>query len=403
MKAHDLSVRAIAWVTAACLLGDSMLYIVLPVYWRHYGLDALWQVGVLLSVNRFVRLPLGPFIGWLYGRLPKRTGVLAAVALACATTLAFGFFSGFAPLLAARALWGAAWSMLRIGGYLTVLEASGSGGQRGQLLGRYNGIMGIGSLVGMLAGGLLADLLGVRAVALLLGAVTLVGLPFAWRFVPSTVTPSAPPRPDASVPRRPQLTAATLLPLLSGFTTALVFFGLLMSALSPLIAARLPDGGTLTLAGFTLGAASAAGFLQALRWGWSPFLSPWFGRRSDGPRGRLPLYLAALGLAAAAFALLALPLPFGLWLAVLLAVMLANTAITTLSDTLAADAAASGRAVAYMTTYTIVVDIGAALGPLASFVLLGAFGPGGVGFACAALMALTAAVWFIFYRRQRML
>ncbi|WP_127483600.1 MFS transporter [Paenibacillus ehimensis] len=403
MKAQEPSVRAIAWVTAVCLLGDSMLYIVLAVYWQHYGLDALWQVGVLLSVNRFVRLPLGPLIGWLYSRLPKRTGVLAAVALACATTLAFGFFSGFAPLLAARALWGAAWSMLRIGGYLTVLEASGSGEQRGQLLGRYNGIMGVGSLVGMLAGGLLADLLGVRAVALLLGTVTLAGLPFAWRFVPPTVTPSAPPRSDASVPRQPRLAAAALLPLLSGFTTALVFFGLLMSALSPLIAARLPDRGTLTLAGFTLGAASAAGALQALRWGWSPFLSPWFGRQADGPRGRLPLYLAALGLAAAAFALLALPLPFGLWLAVLLAVMLANTAITTLSDTLAADAAAGSRAVAYMTTYTIVVDIGAALGPLASFVLLGAFGPGGVGFACAALMALTAAAWLIFHRRPRML
>ncbi|MBU7315748.1 MFS transporter [Paenibacillus sp. SM 69] len=394
MKAHGPSVRAIAWVTAVCLLGDSMLYIVLPVYWQHYGLEALWQVGVLLSVNRFVRLPLGPLIGWLYSRLPKRTGVLAAVGLACATTLAFGFFNGFVPLLMARALWGAAWSMLRIGGYLTVLEASG-GGDRGQLLGRYNGIMGVGSLVGMLAGGLLADLLGVRAVALLLGAVTLAGLPFAWRFVPPTVTPSASPRRDDSVPRRPRLTAAALLPLLSGFATALV-------ALSPLIAARLPDDGTLTLAGFTLGAASVAGVLQALRWGWSPFLSPWFGRLSDGPRGRLPLYLAALGLAAAAFALLALPLPFGLWLVVLLAVMLANTAITTLSDTLAADAAAGSRAVAYMTTYTIVVDIGAALGPLASF-LLGAFGPAGVGFACAALMALTAAAWLIFHRRWRML
>ncbi|MFB6365708.1 MFS transporter [Paenibacillus elgii] len=399
MKAHGSSVRMIAWITAVCLLGDSMLYIVLPVYWQHYGLDALWQVGVLLSVNRFVRLPLGPLIGWLYSRVPKRTGVLAAVALACATTLAFGFFSGFALLLAARALWGAAWSMLRIGGYLTVLEAS-DGGDRGQLLGRYNGIMGVGSLVGMLAGGLLADLLGVRAVALLLGAVMLVGLPFAWRFVPSTVTPSAPRQPDASVPR---LTAAMLLPLLSGFTTALVFFGLLMSALSPLIAARLPDGDTLTLAGFTLGAASVAGVLQALRWGWTPFLSPWFGRQSDGPRGRLPLYLAALGLSAAAFALLALPLPFGLWLVALLAVMLANTAITTLSDTLAADAAAGSRAVAYMTTYTIVVDVGAALGPLASFVLLGALGPGGVGFTCAALMAFTAIAWLIFHRKRSML
>lgn len=113
---------AIAWITGICLLGDSMLYIVLPVYGlQQYGLDSFWQIGLLLSVNRLVRLPLGPLLGWLYARMPVRVGITAAVAAANLTTLAFGAGSGFPLLLAARALWGAAWSLLRIGGYLIIL------------------------------------------------------------------------------------------------------------------------------------------------------------------------------------------------------------------------------------------------------------------------------------------
>lgn len=39
-------VTVIAIVTALCLLGDSMLYIVLPIYWKEAGLTALWEVGL---------------------------------------------------------------------------------------------------------------------------------------------------------------------------------------------------------------------------------------------------------------------------------------------------------------------------------------------------------------------
>lgn len=41
-------------VTALCILGDSMLYIVLPIYWREGGIASLWEVGLILSVNRWL-------------------------------------------------------------------------------------------------------------------------------------------------------------------------------------------------------------------------------------------------------------------------------------------------------------------------------------------------------------
>ena len=33
----------IALITAACLIGDSMLYIVLPTHWKEVGLFSLWE------------------------------------------------------------------------------------------------------------------------------------------------------------------------------------------------------------------------------------------------------------------------------------------------------------------------------------------------------------------------
>ncbi len=56
-------VVAIALITAVAVLGDAMLFIVLPLNWEEFGLTAVWQVGVLLSINRFVRLPITPLIG----------------------------------------------------------------------------------------------------------------------------------------------------------------------------------------------------------------------------------------------------------------------------------------------------------------------------------------------------
>ena len=59
----------LAAVTALCLVGDSMLYVALPVHWEEFGLTSLWQAGVLLSVNRLVRLPLNPAVSRLYRRI----------------------------------------------------------------------------------------------------------------------------------------------------------------------------------------------------------------------------------------------------------------------------------------------------------------------------------------------
>jgi hypothetical protein len=65
-KENKRAVTVIALITAICLLGNAMLYVVMPLYWQTFGLTGLWQAGVLLSINRFLRLPITPLgLEWL--------------------------------------------------------------------------------------------------------------------------------------------------------------------------------------------------------------------------------------------------------------------------------------------------------------------------------------------------
>ena len=78
-QASSLSRRQViifALITASLVAGDSMLYVVLPVHWKSAGLSSLWEVGLLLSLNRLARLPLNPFAGWAYSKISTKTGAV---------------------------------------------------------------------------------------------------------------------------------------------------------------------------------------------------------------------------------------------------------------------------------------------------------------------------------------
>lgn len=295
--------RSMAVVSAFCLTGDTMLYIALPLFWQECGLTALWQVGVLLAVNRLVRL--------LYTRIDQRTGMALAVVLAASTTLLYGVAQSFALWLLLRCLWGLAWTLLRLGSLFALMAASRKD-NRGYLMGSYNGLVRLGSLLGMIGGGLLADLLGFSTVALLFGALTLTGLPLALTRIPRSgrATGAASQAATSLLSglhlRHPDMRRA----FITGLLVALVFQGIYAATLSRMVALHV---GELALAGgLVIGCATLAGTLQALRWLWEPWLAPWFGRLSDGPRGRGPVLCAGPGgpvparaLVAAAAALLA--------------------------------------------------------------------------------------------------
>lgn len=134
-------VIVIALVMAVCLLGNEMLFIVLPLYWKFFGLTALWQVGLLLSVNRFIRIVINSLIAWFYRKVNTRMGILLAVILAVISTFSYGYLKGIWFLLIARCLWGFSWSLFRLGGYLTIITYS-TENTRGEYVGLFNGLWG---------------------------------------------------------------------------------------------------------------------------------------------------------------------------------------------------------------------------------------------------------------------
>ncbi|GIN56331.1 MFS transporter [Lederbergia ruris] len=356
----------IAIITAISVLGNEMLLIVMPIYWKFFGLTALWQVGIILSINRIIRLPINSVVGWCYQRISKRTGVLIAVILAVVSTYSYGTLKGFWLLLIMRILWGISWSLLRLGGYLTVLSSSDRQ-TRGQFMGLYNGLWGLGTLFGMLIGGLFADLIGIQWITTVFAILGILTLPFAVRFVPNTLSEV---EKNRSVDKKGSIlkNKTQLKILFNGLLVALVVYGIYFSTISKLMEYQMDQN--FIILGFSLGAAAVAGIVQSVKLGTDPFTAPLIGRWSDGKNGRMPMLLLAYILGAVLFAFIPLSLPFPLFLILVFAFQLVATIFITTSDSLAADVANGPTSVKMMTYYTLVVDLGSALGPLISFIVL---------------------------------
>src|SRR5690606_2303459 len=98
------------------IMGDSLLYSILPLAAPALGIP-LPAVGVLLSVNRFVRIFSNSSAGIIYERYGARWPFIGATMLGFVATAAYGIGAGLAVLILARLLWGISWSALRQGGY----------------------------------------------------------------------------------------------------------------------------------------------------------------------------------------------------------------------------------------------------------------------------------------------
>lgn len=390
------AVVAVALITAVCLTGDSMLYIVLPTHWKAVGLDSLWEVGILLSVNRLVRLPLTPLIGWAYSRIGLRTGVMTAVVLTVLLTLGYGVVTTFAGWLLLRSLWGVAWTCLRMGAYLMILNCADAS-CRGALFGRYNGLFRLGSLVGMLAGGFIADSWGLAAGAFLFGGLSLIAVPLTLRFVPAAcVTPQE--REPAWSRIRQLRDPFVYRALITGAVIAAAYQGVVAASLSHLIRSLWGTGVALGVA--VVGAASLAGALQALRWSWEPWLAPWFGRLSDGPSGRGKVLTVLLVVGGVLLACLPFGLPVWTWLLLVVGMQITATALTTVGDAAAADATENLSRTTVMTMYVIATDIGAASGPFLGYSMAEVWGTGSMYWGAGGLLVLMALWWGVGTRRS---
>ncbi|WP_373229340.1 MFS transporter [Cohnella sp.] len=352
----------VALITAVSLFGDSMLYVALPIHWEDAGLASLLEVGILLSANRFIRLPFNPLISWLYRKVSVRSGLLFAVFISGITTLSYGFANGFFVWLILRCIWGIAWSFFRLGAYFMILDLS-SNQNRGHFMGTYNGLYRLGSLIGMLAGGAFVDLFGMREVAVVFGILAFLVLPVVFYHVPNSKSKAfeSQKMDEVKVKKQPIL----LWTLTSAFLVMLCLEGMFTAILSHLIDTRLQTG--IHVLGMVVGAATLAGGLQASRWAVGPFLSPWVGKQSDGKWGRRPFLVGSLLLSSVFMASINFDLPFGLWLLNIFVILLVSSILATVLGAYASDITSGTSRAATMTLYVIVVDVGASFGPVLGY------------------------------------
>ena len=335
-------------ITALSILGDQALYALLPLYFQEIGLLPI-QVGILLSANRWVRLLTNHLAERLVDRFPVKLMLVLSIALGALLSLAYAYISSFLVLFIARCLWGLCFSFIR---HISVMGVASSTEPQnlGQMMGFYNGISRIGSVLGIVLGGILFDLIGFSTTLALFFLFSLFAVPFAMRSglqTSSSITDQI--QNDQSSTRYSAL-------LCCGFCIGIVGPGLIMSTLGFILLTRY--GTEVDLMGFVVGIATLNGLLLGCRWVLETLGAPIYGALIDRTGIRLGAPLCFLvGL----IVMLLLNLSENL-VGLALGMIVFFACGTALSTVLSAEASRLGAKV--FVRYATAYDLGMAFGPV---------------------------------------
>lgn len=325
-------------------MGDALIYVVLPAYADLFGFSII-EVGVLLAVNRIVRIA---GYGWV-SPLARRFAVNAIMAVTCAaaalSTLLYGAGVGFIMFLFARLLWGASYGILNL---TNLAFAYGGGEGAGKRVGLNRAISTLGPAVGLSAGGFAAVTAGPHQTFLALGLLACAAVPLA------LLLPSV--RIASSAPAEHRWTPSALNILF--FVVYLGADGVFAATISLLLADLVSLSNAVISAGLLLGAQRLAVFFLA------------------GACGPLVDRLGAERLLAPSTACVVLGLgmiSLGLIYSGAVMIIVFRSVISIVGPMVAAQRSATDR-IGAMAAFTTWADTGLALGPLVGAVALVRFG-----------------------------
>jgi predicted MFS family arabinose efflux permease len=338
----DRATRNAAGTLALVIPGDTLLYLLLPLYAPVFAIT-LPEAGLLLSANRLIRIVAYRIVARFYAARGARTACLLAALAGLAATLLYAVCSGLWALLAGRLLWGLSFATLNIANQALSTSVAAGAARRS---GRARTIIASGSMTALVAGAILAEWQGPRAALWAAAAAALLAPLLALR-LPTTPEPMAHSR-DASVTFPGAMSSWS-------FCFGFVLDGLFVFGLS-----------LLAKASFTTGAVIAAGAVMALRYLSEMALSAASGRLAEQVGARRLLVGLTLAIAAV-LVLLATSGPL-LWAAVLAVVLLRALVQPLPPPVIAARHPGAGRVPA-MARQAVWRDIGAGTGPLAAGLL----------------------------------
>ena len=394
--------------TGTVIMGDSLMYVVLPVAALEFGVDgqlglaASFWIGLALSINRFIRLVSNSLAASVYQRFGVRWPFVASIAVGVLSTLAYGLGSGVAVLLLARTAWGVAYSFMRLAAQLTAF-AVGTSAMRGRLMGLFNSGQRFGSFVAVTAGAMVFHLTSRELTFTILAAIGLVGVLIATRVPdlrPERIRSSVVGLRerlnawDLAISRLPGYGRKLRLPLLSislmRFATAFGANGLAIATMAPYLAKFADDNDRVIGGAFAV--VTLAGLLVGSRWLAEITLGVLMGHLSDRIGRRMSI---ACGMAAMV-ASLAVMVAFDSVVAVVLmmpVLFISAVGVNTALDAAIGETATSSTRAAVLGRYSTWLDLGAALGPFAGFLIADRIGFEG-GFLVAA--ALLAGTWALY-------
>lgn len=372
---------ALGFGTAFSLMGDATLYAVLPIHTVEAGIT-LAAVGILLGINRAVRLVFNSVAGWLYDRYSQRWLFIGGLFIGAFSTACYAVTRGFWVLFAGRVFWGMAWSLIWIGGGTIVLNLTDVS-ERGRWTGFYQIWFFAGAGIGAFTGGVLTDLAGYhRAFWIVAGVQALsAGLVFA-------LLPPIPRRIERSEAAGHESKAFKMLFsydfCLTTFLQGLNRFcisGMLSATLGLLVKERIASPN------FLVGVATITGLLIAGRTLISMFTAPFAGHLSDVLRSRWQVIGYALFIGFSAMILLTLDSKLLVIIGFFCSAVITSS-VQSLTITLTGDLVREkdrGKAVSVLHT---VGDFGSAIGPPCAYALLFRIGLTGIYLCCAGLFLI---------------
>ncbi len=367
-RSNFINVIKAALVVSLSNLGDSLLYVALPLIHSSFGIS-LVQVGILLSANRLVRFVSNTFAGYIYGRKPLKWILVSSIIAAFFINLSYGYIGGFLPFLLMRLLWGITWSFLRLGGYLSVVSFSNEL-NRGKYMGVYQSISGVGFLSGGLLGGILLDSWGFTSANLLLCIGTFLVIPVAFSLTDKR-TELDQPKEEHKFNIRTLIGNSELFRLGVGVMLTRLFLGSLISSTLSLYLIEVLGAEGVTFLRWDIGIASLTGFLLSFRIFTKFLLGPVIGILSDkfgGQRTMVILFFTG----ASSLMLLALSQSLVLIAIAVTISFLSDAGLGVVVASQVSDMVSSGESNNQYTlsAFTNWIDIGSALGPLVIFSLI---------------------------------
>ena len=155
-------------------IGDAFLYPFLPIYSKEIGVPAIW-IGVLLSINRFVRIFLSPVTTLILEKFHPRQVTIVASYVAMCCTIGYGLDAGVIAWILLRSLWGLCFSALRV----SVASFAFHHQHKGLALGLSNGMYEIGPLIALSLGPVIVFYVGIEYTFYVLALLSSMALYFS--------------------------------------------------------------------------------------------------------------------------------------------------------------------------------------------------------------------------------